>query len=664
MMRSPFTLLTFAIALGGLALAASVASALEDVASETSAKAPGPIPQAAALEAAGIEAPDPDDDAASAPSQRGSRARLSRQASAVLGGPTPVTVIVQEGDTPTGGGGNAVTSLNAPFSNGDGEVGFTGNVDNGGSNDAFVWFDTSIAWLNSSAVGVTLSGAEGTMGVGNNGEFIYSPSVDGSDSVWTHNGLLLSEDTQAPGFPAGTNSTFHSRPTMLPGGQSYWISGFNETGGTGTEGRILYTSSDSTPGTIAVVLRSDDMIGGLAIDRPSGLDFDYHLSDDASHHIQVLLMDTGSTTDDGHVYVDGAFVARETDPSGDGDNWDNFDTLSINNAGNYLFSGDTDGATSSDEFIAYNGAIALREGDTVGGVTLTSAASVRAVSLNNLQQALHLWGVSGGTEILFFASDASDLSGTSTPLLSTGDMVDVDGNGTADATVTDFNASSGIGPGLSLAEDGRILVEVDLDFGAGDVEAIISLGPPADLVINEVDYDQSGTDEEEFIEIYNPSSSPINLDPYSLELVNGTGGGAAVYATIDLPDVSLAAGDYYVVCGDAAMVPGCDLDTTPDTNLIQNGGPDAVALTLMGSIVDTLSYEGDTGAPYTEGSGTGLTDAPGNDFFSISRIADGVDTDQNNVDFAGRCNSPGLPNMTTTSGCVLVPVELLSFSID
>ncbi|NJL30014.1 MAG: hypothetical protein HC897_20035 [Thermoanaerobaculia bacterium] len=360
-----------------------------------------------------------------------------------------------------------VTSLNTPFTNADGEVGLTGALDNGGASDSFVWFDTGIVWRNSSAVGVTLSGSESTMGVGDMGQFIYSTAVDGNDAVWTQNGALAIDSDPAPGFPGGTITTFHSRPTMIPSGQAFWISGFNASGGTSTEGRMLYTSTDGTPATISVVLRSDDMIGGLAIDRPSGVDFDYQISDNGAHHIQVLQMDTGSTTDDDHVYVDGAFVARETSPTGQGDGWDNFDSVSINNSGDYLFSGDTDGATTSDEFIAYNATIALREGATIGGVTLTNGSTVQALSLDNLGQAVHSWLVSGGAETLFFAPDASDLLGTSIPLLQVGDTVDVDGDGTGDATVTDLNASGVIGPGLSLAEDQRVYVEVDLDFGAG-----------------------------------------------------------------------------------------------------------------------------------------------------------------------------------------------------
>ena len=113
----------------------------------------------------------------------------------------------------------------------------------------------------------------------------------------------------------------------------------------------------------------------------------------------------------------------------------------------------------------------------------------------------------------------------------------------------------------------------------------------ATLVINEIDYDQPGTDTAEFLELKNVSGGAIGLDDYSVELVNGTGGGASVYATIDLPDVSLAAGDYYVICANAATVANCDLDSSPDTNFIQNGAPDAIGLRSNGALVDAVSYE-------------------------------------------------------------------------
>lgn len=393
----------------------------------------------------------------------------------VEGLPLPVTVVLQVGDTPAGGGGEMVDTLNAPFTDSGGRVGFNGALTSG---ERFIWIDSGIAFLDSSVVGSTLTGAEGTMGISDADGFIYSPSVDGDDSVWSHNGLVLRENVQAPGFPAGITNTFNSRPTMLPGGAAYWISGFDDVGGGSTQGRMLYVSPTAAGGDVSVVLRSDDLVGGLAIDRPSGIGFDYQISDNGSHHIHDLLMDTGSTADDGAIYVDGSLVAREGSPNGAGANWDNFDAVSINDSGNYLFSGDDDGATTSDEFLAYDGVIGLREGDTVGGIALTSTASVLGASLNNAGWAVHAWSRSSGAdEFLFAACDASDLA-SSVVVAATGDEVDVDDDGMGDATLTDFGVTTVTGPGLWLAEDGRVFAEVDLDFGGGDVEAIVAFELP------------------------------------------------------------------------------------------------------------------------------------------------------------------------------------------
>ncbi len=607
---------------------------------------------AAELERLGLDEPAPPETVSRA-IKSGSRALVA------------ATVVVSEGDLPPGAPGG-VTNLNSPFTNGNGEVGFTGSA---GEN--FVWFDAGITWLSSDALpSNTLAGGEGTMGVGDNGEFIYSPSIDGNDGVWTHNGALLADGDPAPGYSPPALNTFNSRPTMLPSGAAYWVAGVNYSGGTSTEGRVLYMSSDSTPGSTTPVLASGDMVGGLPINSgSSGIDFDYQIADDGGHQINVLLLDTGSTTNDGIVYVDGSVVATEASPSGDGDNWDNFDVVTINNDGDYLFSGDTDGPTTSDEFIASNGAIALREGDVVAGVTLTSSATVNAMSLNNLGQVAYTWSISGGTEILFFACDASDLVGSSVELLRTGDGLDLDGGGTQDALVTDFNASTAIGPGLWLAEDGQVFVELDIDLGNGDLEAIVALDAPScaidHLVINEIDYDQDGTNDAEFIEIFNGTGAGVSLNGLTVQLVNGTGGGASVYQTIPLPDTTLANDDYFVICGNAATVVNCDLDVVPDTNLIQNGAPDAVALVdPTGALVDTVSYEGDTGAPYTEGSGVGLEDDPNIFYFGISRYPNGIDTDVNNSDLSGRCHSPGMPNLDTTGDCLPVPVELMTLTVE
>ncbi len=200
-------------------------------------------------------------------------------------------------------------------------------------------------------------------------------------------------------------------------------------------------------------------------------------------------------------------------------------------------------------------------------------------------------------------------------------------------------------------------------------------GDIARLVINEVDYDQAGgPDDHEFIEIFNAGSEGVDLNNVTIQLVDGAGGGAddTTIPSIDLPSVSLAAGGFYVVCGQTGSgLPAinCNYDVTPNTDLIENGNgagddPDAVGLRLSGLLIDTVSYEGNTGHPYTETAGVGLEDDPAEAHTSISRTTDGGDSDINNVDFASRCNSPGLPNLATSSLCVEVPVELMSFEVE
>ncbi|HEX5015480.1 MAG TPA: ExeM/NucH family extracellular endonuclease [Candidatus Limnocylindrales bacterium] len=175
-----------------------------------------------------------------------------------------------------------------------------------------------------------------------------------------------------------------------------------------------------------------------------------------------------------------------------------------------------------------------------------------------------------------------------------------------------------------------------------DTAAAVTGSP---IVINEVDYDQPiNPDSTEYLELKNTSDVPVDLDPYTVRLVNGTGGGASVYTTIDLPAVFLAAGDYYVICGDIPSVPGCNLDGGNATDFIQNGAPDGIGLLLSGTLVDAVSYEGNTGAPYTEGSGVGLIDSGANIGEGISRCPDGTDTNVNNVDFLTRLNTAGARN--------------------
>jgi hypothetical protein len=175
--------------------------------------------------------------------------------------------------------------------------------------------------------------------------------------------------------------------------------------------------------------------------------------------------------------------------------------------------------------------------------------------------------------------------------------------------------------------------------------------PLCNPVINEVDYDNPGTDDREFIELYNPCDEAINLSGYSIVLVNGASGGAAIYNTLNLPDFNLQPGGFFVICGNAGTVPNCNFVVSPATNLIQNGNPDAIGLHFGTLLVDALSYGGSVPG-YTEGSGAGLTDIAAANI-GIGRFPDGFDTNQNNTDFIRMCITPGMPNTDAVEFCSL-----------
>jgi hypothetical protein len=119
------------------------------------------------------------------------------------------------------------------------------------------------------------------------------------------------------------------------------------------------------------------------------------------------------------------------------------------------------------------------------------------------------------------------------------------------------------------------------------------------LVINEIDYDQDGTDDDEFVEIYNGTGAPVSLANLSLLFVNGST--STVYKSVTLGAAGTIADDQYLVVGvDKVLqtLPASVLKVllTPATNAIENGSPDGVALVDSVNLVaiDGLSYEGTT----------------------------------------------------------------------
>ncbi|MCX4245297.1 DUF4215 domain-containing protein [Paraliomyxa miuraensis] len=366
-------------------------------------------------------------------------------------------------------GGVPVTAVYEPFVNDGGAVGLLATLQDG---DHALLVDGAAVWQGSMFMGAFLGIGEPTMDSTAAGGFVYSPSANGVDALFTDMGQLAIANDQAVGYAPGSTYVFHSRPTMTADGTIYWVAGINTGGSPAADDKALYRTPDGTAGSIEVVLRTGDMVDGLVVDdagsgSDGGVDSDYAISEDGAHRIHVLNVE-GDSAFDVVVVVDDVVVMREGEPTGMGDNWASFDLVSINANGDYLATGNTDTDEATDEFLAYNGAITIREGDVIGGVTLQTQASLRFASINDQGQATHAWGyqMAGSfRETIFFSCNAADLGASSLPVLTTfADSIDVDDDMVGDFTVQNMLSTTAIAA-RGLGETPFVYALVELNDG-------------------------------------------------------------------------------------------------------------------------------------------------------------------------------------------------------
>ena len=179
--------------------------------------------------------------------------------------------------------------------------------------------------------------------------------------------------------------------------------------------------------------------------------------------------------------------------------------------------------------------------------------------------------------------------------------------------------------------------------GSMQTANVTVIAATARLVINEIDYDQPGTDTGEFIELYNGTGATVDLTNLSIVFVNGSATPPAEYLRVNLDaQGSLPAGGFLVVADNAVTVAqgALVLRFATASNSIQNGMPDGVALINRQSltVLDALSYTGAiTNATLTgfaspvnlvEGTVLPTSVADSNTVVgSLSRIPNGTDTD-------------------------------------
>ena len=218
----------------------------------------------------------------------------------------------------------------------------------------------------------------------------------------------------------------------------------------------------------------------------------------------------------------------------------------------------------------------------------------------------------------------------------------------ADAVRASFDFTAG-----AMATTATVTATLGADMRTA--MAMVTSAPPGALVINEVDYDQVGTDNGEFIELFNGSTEAVNLAQYAVVLVNGST--SAQYLRVALTGM-LAPGAYAVVANTGVMLPAGVARFMLADNTLQNGAPDGVALinTATMSLVSALSYEGPITAASIPGvtgmvnlvSGTALpaTVADSNTVAaSLARLPNGVDSNNDADDWdLSMTPTPGAAN--------------------
>jgi predicted extracellular nuclease len=150
----------------------------------------------------------------------------------------------------------------------------------------------------------------------------------------------------------------------------------------------------------------------------------------------------------------------------------------------------------------------------------------------------------------------------------------------------------------------------------------------APVVINEFRFRGPNGGNDEFIELFNRSCSPVNIADWKVQGLSSTG---TWVDRLTLANVTLAPGQYYLLANTASG--GYSLSVTPDQTYT-TGIADNRAVRLQdaqGQVVDLVGF-----ASSGQYEGTGLPDGPTSGVttqISWKRIPSGKDTDNNAQDF-------------------------------
>jgi hypothetical protein len=199
-------------------------------------------------------------------------------------------------------------------------------------------------------------------------------------------------------------------------------------------------------------------------------------------------------------------------------------------------------------------------------------------------------------------------------------------------------------------------------FGGLFVAVMTSSLANAQVVINEVQYDDGGTDDREFVELYNGGLGAVDISGWTLVAKDNTAPNNPTHTIPGAPGsgtTMLAAGGYYVI-GNTGVP---NLNQSVAVNAFENDGETLELNDGTGALVDGIAYEGfqdptssqhfgplnaDMQVQVNGGPIWGISNpadaAAGLTRLTLARWADGRDTNNPGLDFGTRPATPGTTN--------------------
>ncbi len=242
---------------------------------------------------------------------------------------------------------------------------------------------------------------------------------------------------------------------------------------------------------------------------------------------------------------------------------------------------------------------------------------------------------SGGGNTPPLAEANGPYNGSTTSAITFSSSGSSDSDGTVVSYNWDFgdgNTSSQANPSYTYAADGSYTASLTItdDDGATNTDfASVTIstgtGSGTGVIFSEIFYDTPGTDsQEEWIEIYNGTSSLVDLSGWTITDNNGSG------SSFTIPNgTDIKAGTYLTIAKNSTgfnALYAYDADVYGSIPALNNGGDALLLLDNTSTLIDAVAWEG--GASAGVPSGWGSTSAPsastGN---SIVRASITTDTD-------------------------------------